>query len=73
MNISRILKNNSYLFLHLPFVNVDLLRGLLERVLEQYDVLLILFALNHNLLKGAFLLAQNFDRLGVSPLLLVDF
>lgn len=57
----------------MPLVDVDLLDCLFQRVLEQDDVLLVLLALDHNLLELAFLLAEDLDGLSVPPLLLVHF
>jgi hypothetical protein len=61
-----------YLFLQLPLINVGLLGALLQRVLEENNVLLVLLALNHDFLDLAFLLAEDLDGLSVSPLLLVQ-
>lgn len=63
----------SYLFRQLPLVDVDLLGGLFERVLEQDDVLLVLLALDHDLLQLTLLLAEDLDGLSVPPLLLIHF
>lgn len=49
------------------------MRGLLERVLEEGDVLLVLLALDNDLLELALLLAEDLDGLGVPPLLLIHF
>lgn len=71
--IAQNFRNNGlfYLFLQLSLVNVDLLSGLLQGVLEQNNVLLVLLALDHNLLERALLLAEDLDGFRVSPLLLV--
>lgn len=61
-----------YLFVQLAFVNVDFLGGLLEALLQQNDILLVLFALKHDFLDGALLFPQNLDGLGVSAFLLVQ-
>lgn len=64
---------SSYLFRQLPLVDVDLLGGLFERVLEESNVLLVLLALNHDLLELTLLLAEDLDGLSVPPLLLIHF
>lgn len=64
---------NAYLLVHLTLVDVDLLRGLLQRLLQQDHVLLVLLALQSDLLDGAFLFPQNFDCFGVTAFLLVQF
>jgi hypothetical protein len=63
---------SSYLFLQLSLEHGHLAVGLLERFVQQGDVLLVLLALDHDLLDGALLLAQDLDGLGVAPLLLVE-
>lgn len=57
----------------MPLVDVDLLGGLFERVLQKDDVLLVLLALNHDLLELTLLLAEDLDSLSVPPLLLIHF
>lgn len=52
---------------------MHLLGGLFERVLEQNNVLLVLLALDHDLLELALLLAEDLDGLSVPPLLLIQF
>lgn len=56
----------------LAAVDVDLGSGLVQRVLQQDEVLLVLLALHQHLLDGALLLAQNLDGLGVAALLLLQ-
>lgn len=65
--------SKTHLFIQLSLVNVDLLHRLLQRVLQQDDVLLVLLALDHDLLELALLLAQDFDGFRVSSLLLIGF
>lgn len=56
----------------LATVDVDLGSGLVQGILQQDDVLLVLLALDHHLLDGALLLAQDLDGLGVAALLLLQ-
>ena len=57
----------------MAFVNVNLGSGFVECFLQQNDVLLVLFALYHDFLDGAFLLSQDLDGLGMSSLLFFQF
>lgn len=59
--------------MELLFEQHNFLVGLLEGFLQQDDVLLVLFALDHDFFDGAFLLAQDLDGLGVTALLLIKF
>lgn len=67
------LLRHAFLFLQLPLVDADLLAGLVERLLQQGDVLRVFLHLDHHLLDVALLLAQNLHGLGVSALLFVQF
>jgi len=66
------LLGNTLLLGQLAAVDVDLGSGLVQRILQQDDVLLVLLALDDNLLDGALLLAQDLDGLGVAALLLLQ-
>lgn len=61
------------MFLELSLVKSDLLVAFVQAFLEKGNVLLIFFALNHHLLDGAFLLAQDLDGFSVTSLLFVQF
>lgn len=61
--------DGNYLFSQLAFVEIDLGAGLFKWLLQNDDVLLVLFALDEHLLDGAFLLSQDFDGLSMSTLL----
>lgn len=63
----------AYLLVELTLVDVDLLRGLLEGLLQQDNVLLVFLALQSDFLDDALLFPQNLDGLGVTALLLVQF
>lgn len=56
----------------LASVDVDLGIALVQRILQQNDILLVLLALYDHLLDGALLLAQDLDGLGVTALLLLQ-
>lgn len=58
--------------LQLSLVDGHLLVDLVQCLLQQGDVLLVLLTLDHELLDGALLLAQDLDCLGVLALLLVQ-
>jgi len=66
------LLGNTLLLGQLAAVDVDLGSGLVQRILQQDDVLLVLLALDDDLLDGALLLAQDLDGLGVAALLLLQ-
>jgi len=56
----------------LASVDVDLGSGLVQRILQQNDILLILLTLYDHLLDGTLLLAQDLDGLGMTTLLLLQ-
>lgn len=61
------------LFLKLSLVDADFGVDLVEGFLEKSDVLLIFFALDHNLLDLTLLLAHDLDGLSMTSLLFVKF
>lgn len=67
------LLGHAFLFLQLPLVDADFLSGLVERFLQQGDVLRVLFNLDHHLLDVTLLLAQDLHGLGMSTLFFVQF
>lgn len=66
------LLGHALLLLQLPLVDVHLLGRLVQRLLQQRDVLRVLLYLNHHLLDVALLLAEDLHGLGVSALLFVE-
>lgn len=56
----------------MALVDVDLLVGLVEGLLQDGDVLVVLLALQHQLLDVALLLPQDLDGLLVTSLLLIQ-
>lgn len=66
------LLGHALLLLQLPLVDVDLLRRLVESLLQQSNVLRVLLDLDHHFLDVALLLAQDLHRFRVSALLLVQ-
>lgn len=66
------LLGHAFLLLDLALVDADLLDGLVQGLLEQGDVLAVLFHLDHHLLDVALLLAQDLHRLCVPALFLVE-
>lgn len=63
----------SHLFVQLTFVLCKSAVGLVQRFLQQKHVLLVFFALDDDLLDGAFLLSQDLDGLRMISLLRVQF
>lgn len=59
--------------MELSLEETDFLVGLVEGFLEESNVLLVFFALDHDLLDGALLLTEDLDGLSVTPLLFIEF
>ncbi|OAD55982.1 hypothetical protein WN48_04104 [Eufriesea mexicana] len=66
------LLGHALLLLQLPLVDAHFLRRLIERLLQQRDVLRVLLYLDHHLLDVALLLTEDLHGLRVSALLFVE-
>lgn len=72
-NPGHALLGHAFLFLQLPLVDAHFLVRFVQGLLQQRDILRVLFNLDHHFLDITFLLAEDFHGFGVSAFLLVQF